>query len=302
MKETDYYFDIGPYLKKLREKKNMSRAQLAEGICSVSYITRIENGDRCPTSIILRQITQKLGIASEDLFRAIESPSSLYLKEILDQIFRYVEHYDFRSMYELITTEEENLEILSIHDKQLIQTAKHCSKALLNNDYKSGLAESKKILELTYDNKNTPTDIEFLLLSLYGMFLLLNNQSEDAYNHLINLKKYVNNIRFIHSYVMFTRFYVYLILACFDLSKLDEAKLYIDYATDYCNEYNTVIVLRELYFLKGELCYRLGKEKEFKIWYDKSVTLNNLIKDSDTDYFTTFLSLRFKKLKIEYTH
>jgi len=202
-------------------------------------------------------------------------------------------------MYELITAEEENLEVLSIHDHQIIQTVKYCCKALLDKDYKSGLSESKKILELTYINKNTPTDIEFLLLSLYGMFLLLNNQSEDAYNHLINLKRHVDNINFIHSYVMFTRFYVYLILSCLDLSKLNEANLYIDYATDYCNEYNTIIVLRELYFLKSELYYRLGKEKDFKIWYDKSTTLSDLIKNSDTDYFTTFLNIRLKKLKIE---
>ncbi|MCM1991765.1 helix-turn-helix domain-containing protein [Oceanirhabdus seepicola] len=297
MKEINYYFEIGPYLKNLREKKNITRSELAEGICSVSYITRIENGDRCPTSVILRQITHKLGITSEDMFRAIESPNSLYVKEIINKIFRYVERYDYRSMYELITKEEQNLDVLSIHDNQIIQIVKHCSKAILDKNYQYGINETKKILKLTYIKESTPTDIEFILMSLHGLFLLLNNQSEDAYNHLLNIEKYIDNIRFVHSYVAFSRFYVYLILACLDMSKLNKAHSYIDYAINYCKNYNTHIILREFYFLKAELYYRLGKEKEFEIWYNKSITLHELIKSCDDDYFITFMNFRLKKLK-----
>jgi len=298
MNGTNYYFEIGPYLKKLREKKNMTRSELAEGICSVSHITRIENSDRCPSSVVLRQITQKLSITSEDLFRAIESPNSLYVKKILDQIFRYIERYDFKNIYELVTNEEENFDVLSIYDYQIIETVKHCSKAMLDKDYEFALNKIIEILELTYINKSTPTDIEFLLMSLYGVFLILSNQSEKAYSHLNNFKKHIDKIPFVHNYVVFTRFYVYFIVSCLDLSKLNEADLYIDYAIDYCKDYNTHIVLRELFFLKSELYYRLGNENEFKLWYDKSITFHELIKSSDNDYFINFINIRLKKLKI----
>ncbi|CAH2213401.1 protein of unknown function [Tepidibacter aestuarii] len=42
--------------------RNMTKTQLTNGVCSISYITRIEKGERCPTSVILRQITTRLGV------------------------------------------------------------------------------------------------------------------------------------------------------------------------------------------------------------------------------------------------
>ncbi|MCM1991769.1 helix-turn-helix domain-containing protein [Oceanirhabdus seepicola] len=297
MKEINYYFEIGPYLKTLREKKNMTRSQLAEGICSVSYIARIENGNRCPSSVILRQITQKLGITPEHLFRAIESPKALHVQEVLNQIFLYAERYDFFNIYKLIDAEEKNLDILSIHDLQIIQTVKYSSKAIMNNNYDYGINEIKKILNLTYIEESNPTDIEFILMSLHGFFLLLNNQKEEAYNHLSTIKKYIDDIKFLHTPVMIPRFYVFFISTCIDTSNLYEALSHIDYAIDFCKKYNTHIILRELYFLKGELYYHLNNEDEFKIWYDKSLIMHELCKISDTDYFITFMESRLKKLK-----
>ncbi|PAB58400.1 helix-turn-helix domain-containing protein, partial [Anaeromicrobium sediminis] len=270
---------------------------LADGICSVSYITRIENGDRCPTSVILRQLTTKLGVTSEYLFRAIESPTSLHIKELLDQIFLCIERRDYRGIYTLIEEEEKELCINSIHDMQIIKTFKCLSTTILNKNYECGMDQVKNILALTYTKGSTPTDIEFILMFIYGSFLLLNNQKEEAYNHLINIKKYMDTIKFLHTRVIFPAFYMFLISACLDTSNLNESFEYLDYAIDYCKTNNTYNYLRELYFLKSELYYRLKKEAEFKIWYNKALTLNELIKKSDDEYFNTFINNRLKKLK-----
>lgn len=297
MKLTNYYIEIGPYIKELREKNNMTKKQLADGICSPSYITLIENGSRCPTSVILRQIATKLGITPEYLFRAIESPTSLQVKELLDQIFLYIERHDFKNIYKLITEKEKDLCITSIHDTQIIKTFKSLSVAMLSQDYQHGMNELKNILDLTYNKDSNPTDVEFIIMFSYGFLLSLNNQKEEAYNNLINIKKYMDNIKFLHTRVIFPAFYMFLISACLDISNLDESSEYLDYAIDYCKRNNTYNYLRELYFLKSELYYRLKKEKEFKIWYNKSLKLHDLIKDSDNEYFDTFLKSRLNQLK-----
>ncbi|CAH2213410.1 helix-turn-helix domain-containing protein [Tepidibacter aestuarii] len=297
MKLTDYYIEIGPYIKELREKNNMTKKQLADGICSPSYITLIENGSRCPTSVILRQIATKLGITPEYLFRAIESPASLHVKELLDQIFLYIERHDFKSVYNLINEKEKELSITSIHDTQIIRTFKSLSVTMLSQDYQRGIDAMKNILELTYNKESNPTDIEFIIMFNYGFFLLLNNQKKEAYNHLISIKKYMDNIKFLHTRVIFPAFYMFLISACLDMSKLDESSKYINYAIDYCKKNNTYNFLRELYFLKSELYYRLKKEKDFKVWYSKALTLHDLIKNSDDEYLDTFIKSRLEKLK-----
>jgi len=297
MEGTDYYIKIGQTIKELRLKKNITRKQLADGICSISYISRIENGGRCPTSVILRQITNKLGISPEYLFRAIESPASLHVHELLIKLFLNIERNDLKNIYNLMIEEEKRLCAKSVHDIQILKTFKCVSEMMLTKNYKAGIDESKKILDLTYIKGNSPTDIEFSIMFSYGVFLLLDNQKKEAYNHLIDIKKYIDNIKFLHTYAMLPRFYMHLISVCLDLSLLEQSFSYLDFAIDYCKEYNTHAVLRELYFLKGELYYRLNKKKEFEIWYDKALTLNELIKKSDDEYFNTFVEDRLKKLK-----
>ena len=132
---------------------------------------------------------------------------------------------------------------------------------------------------------------------VYGFFLSLNNQKKEAYTHLINIVKYMDNIKFFHTRVIFPAFYTFLISACLDTSNLNESFEYLDYAIDYCKKNNTYNFLRELYFLKSELHYRLKEEKEFKVWLDKALSLHELIKNSDDEYFDTFMESRLKKLK-----
>ncbi|PAB55688.1 helix-turn-helix domain-containing protein [Anaeromicrobium sediminis] len=299
MEETNYYIKVGQIIKDLRLKKNMSRKQLADGICSVSYISRIENGRRCPTSVILRQLTTKLGISNEDLFRLIESPSAMHVQELINQLFLYIERHDFKNIYSLIDKEEKKLHVKSIHDIQLIKFLKCISKTILYEDYKSGIDQIKNILKLTYIEGSNPCGTEFSIMFMYGYFLLLDNQKEEAYNYLKNLKKYCNTIDFFYTRQIIPRFYVFLVLACLDTSNLDECFEYLDFSIDYSKKYNKLSVLPELYFLKSELYYRLKKEEEFKILYNKALTLYELTKHSDDEYFHTFVKNRLIKLKNE---
>lgn len=294
---TNYYIKIGPYIKELREKNNMTKSQLAEGICSVSYITRIENGERCPTSVILRQIANKLGITTEYLFRAIESPTSLQVKELLDQIFIYVERSDMRKINELITSKEQELDITSIHDMQIIRTFKCISTFDSNENFQYKMDELKDILALTYREGNNPTDIEFILMFTYGSLLASTNHNERAYDYLKRIEIYLDNIHFFHTPVIVTVFYGMLISACLETSKLKEASLYLEIAIDYCKKNNTYCYLRELYFFKAELFDRLNNEREFTIWYNKSLMLHELIKISDDNLFDEFVEERLKILE-----
>ncbi|CAH2213400.1 hypothetical protein [Tepidibacter aestuarii] len=124
--------------------------------------------------------------------------------------------------------------------------------------------EVRNILKLTYTKKSTPTDIEFAIMHMYGFFLLLNIQKEEAYNYLINIKKYIENINFIHTRYTVPRFYVQLIIASLDTSHLNECLEHIDYAIEYCKEYNTHSALRELYFLKSELYFNIFIKSRLK--------------------------------------
>lgn len=297
MEKPNYYFQIAEILKENRQKKNMTKTELSKGICSVSYISRIENGERCPTSVILRQIANKLGISTEQLFRSIESPSATQIQQILHHSMIYIERWDVENLYKLINEELNNINITSIHDLQLIKGLKCFSSTLLNRTYKTGVKEIKSILELTYTKGNIPRDIEFALMGLYGFFLLLDGQKKDAFEHLIEMIKYVDSVEFLYTLSILPHYYIVLIMAYIENSKIPESLLYIDLAINYCKKHNALTNLRELFLLKGEVYHYLNNEDEFKYWYDKAMTLHNIIKTSDKEYFDTFVENRLSKLK-----
>jgi len=297
MDKPNYYLKIGPYIKKLREKNNMTRSQLAEGICSVSYITRIEKGDRCPTSVILRQLATKLGISNEYLFRAIESPSSMHVQQLSKELSLFIERNDFKNIYKLINKEEKEIQVQSVHDKQLIDLLKCISKTLLTEDYSTVLSELETILNLTYFEGNNPTSIEFATMFMYGYFLLLRNEKQKSYTYLKNIRKYLYTIDFFMTEEIVPKYYVYLISACIDTENFNECFEYLNFSIDYCKKYNKHTVLRELYFLKGELYYHLNNKEKFKLWYDKALMTHELTKYSDSEYFESFIKNRLNSLK-----
>lgn len=55
---------IGKMVKWFREKMNLTQSELAEGIISVSYLSRIENGLTEPSKQILELLSKKLNIDS----------------------------------------------------------------------------------------------------------------------------------------------------------------------------------------------------------------------------------------------
>lgn len=55
-------YNIGSMLCELRKKKKFSQKQLAEGICSVTYISKIENGKKIPSHDITVKLFSRLGV------------------------------------------------------------------------------------------------------------------------------------------------------------------------------------------------------------------------------------------------
>ena len=60
-------FQLGPILKARREELGLSQEDLADGICSVPTLSRIENGERMPTKNHFEILMQRLGYSALSL-------------------------------------------------------------------------------------------------------------------------------------------------------------------------------------------------------------------------------------------
>lgn len=60
-------FQLGTVIKNRREELGITQEDLADGICSVPTLSRIENGERMPTKDHFEMFMQRLGYSAMSL-------------------------------------------------------------------------------------------------------------------------------------------------------------------------------------------------------------------------------------------
>lgn len=76
--------DLGQKLKFLRNKQKARQQEIVEGICSVSYYSKIENGNVVPNEEILQLLAQRFGITVQELVQTNEAMSDEVVREAED--------------------------------------------------------------------------------------------------------------------------------------------------------------------------------------------------------------------------
>ncbi|WP_188734846.1 helix-turn-helix domain-containing protein [Oceanobacillus neutriphilus] len=76
--------DLGQKLKFLRSKQKSKQQEIVEGICSVSYYSKIENGNVVPNEEILQLLAQRFGISVQELVQTDEAMSDEVVREAED--------------------------------------------------------------------------------------------------------------------------------------------------------------------------------------------------------------------------
>ncbi|MCT1902407.1 helix-turn-helix domain-containing protein [Oceanobacillus sojae] len=76
--------DLGQKLKFLRNKQKSRQQEIVEGICSVSYYSKIENGNVVPNEEILQLLARRFGISIQELVQTDEAMSDEVVREAED--------------------------------------------------------------------------------------------------------------------------------------------------------------------------------------------------------------------------
>ena len=64
------------------ELKNISQSELCHGICSQSQISKIEKGMIYPSSILLYQLSERLGIDPNNIFALTQNKKFKYVENV----------------------------------------------------------------------------------------------------------------------------------------------------------------------------------------------------------------------------
>lgn len=278
----DYNVAIGTKIKELREKQNLTHAQLADGICSDSYISRIENGTRCPNSLIIRQFSKKLGISGDYLLRSIESKISIYVYDLIIKACREMECNRFDAVLELISNVDIT-KIESLYDKQIILALNTIAENAVSKNTLESLKKINGILKTTYVEGSQPTNIEFgLLLENARNYIILGNLSE-AKDILNFLEQESINIVFHVSMQPLIQFFITQAILAYHEKRYQEAEKYLTTAILEAKMNCFHAILIECYYLRARIFAAQDEQLKATYWYEHSQILVDLLTNKSTE-------------------
>ena len=114
--------DYGTFIRREREFLGMRQRELADGICTIATISRIENGSQTPTPVLFKLLLERLGVSGfsyEDFFEA----SSLHLLNLQKRIMACLDKKDLDSL-PLLLGEYHDLAKRNCWEEQFFQFAK----------------------------------------------------------------------------------------------------------------------------------------------------------------------------------
>ncbi|EEM41800.1 Transcriptional regulator, Xre [Bacillus thuringiensis serovar sotto str. T04001] len=100
------FYNLGIIIKELRKKKNMSQSELCHGICSQSQISKIEKGIIYPSSILLYQLSERLGIDPNYIFALTKNKKIKYIENVKCVMRDCVKQKEYNELYEIVKKEK----------------------------------------------------------------------------------------------------------------------------------------------------------------------------------------------------
>lgn len=300
---NDLYTKIGEIIKKKRIEKNFDRNYLADGICSVTHLRRIENGERCPNPIMILQLCSKLEISFEMFF------SYIYVDDINkynELSIKFVSEF-LRHNYLLETKlHEERRSLCSseipIYPNDKIRT--NLVDGIKTNNFESNIAfieknfpqYSKELLE----NINLVREEMTHITNAYLLLHIFNNQSSKVLEIAETYFKEFNNISFSNhiNVSIYIEIYIILSLIYNDTNRFSDSLPLIDTGIEKCKKYSLATLIPIFYYIRGETLY-FSVDKETGLDYIKrAFMLHSEICPDYDDFLVPNIRLKQKNISI----
>ncbi|HDR8357174.1 TPA: helix-turn-helix domain-containing protein, partial [Bacillus cereus] len=279
--------DLGITIKELRIKKNISQSDLCHGICSQSQISKIEKGVIYPSSILLYQLSERLGVDPNSIFALTQNKKLKYTENVKYVMRDCIRQHQYKELYEIVTREKYTNNFQTKEDKQFLIWHEAIAIYCVNNSTKVALTLLNNALKLTVTNIDFLSEREIDILHTMA---ILHAENKEYKKSITILKRCLNNFNKLD----FPRDKEIKLKIIYNLAKnlsytyqYEEAIKYIDKGIQLAINLNTFYLLGELYYGKGSNLLKLKQ-------YNEEDVANNMRKS----LFIFELTKNEKKLQI----
>ncbi|TXR62128.1 transcriptional regulator [Bacillus sp. AY18-3] len=279
--------DLGITIKELRIKKNISQSELCHEICSQSQISKIEKGVIYPSSILLYQLSERLGVDPNNIFALTQNKKLKYIENVKYVIKDCIRQHQYTELYEIVTKEKNLNNFQTKEDKQFLLWHEAIAIYEVNRSTKTALTLLNNALKLTVTNVDCLSEREIDIMQTMAIFHGENKEYKKSINILKRCLNNFNNLDFPRDKEIKLKI-IYNLSKCLNYTcQYEEALKYIDKGIQLAINLNTLYLLGELYYGKGSNLLKLKQSND-----------ENVANNMKTALFIFELTKNENKLKI----
>lgn len=263
-------FKIGDVIKKTRIDLGITQEQLAEGICSVSSLSKIENNTQVPSKANFDALMQRMGKSGE-IYYAFVSEKDFEIQEIKYKIRNHLIAMEYDKANELIQKLEKEKESKESLNKQFILYMKAIIKKSKGEDLETVLDLLHSAIKITIPNFNEKklcnyllTDDDITIINNIAVVYSLMNHRRKAINLLYEVIDYIeDNCIDTKSKVELLPMIFYNLSKWLDLEhRYEEAIEICNLGIDNCNKHGKLVGYGEIIMSKACILYNIGNRDE----------------------------------------
>lgn len=168
---------IGIIIKELRQIKNLSRTELAEGICTEKYIYLIEKGERTPSSELLILLGRRLG---EDLlaqFKFSNCDDPVAISKMQYELSKQIRQGEYEQGFLLTQEAERYSDNTKVPWKHMLKANRILCQMQRSKEYEQAIAEAEQALASMEKRFNVGfCGLFYRLIQLYAYHQLGKNE------------------------------------------------------------------------------------------------------------------------------
>lgn len=256
------FYDLGITIKELRMKKNISQSELCHGICSQSQISKIEKGMIYPSSILLYQLSERLGIDPNNIFALTQNKKLKYVENVKYVMRDCTKQKQYNELYEIVKQEKNENNFQLKEDKQFLIWHEAIAIFHVNKSIKTALNLLNSALKLTVTNVDFLSEREIDIMQSRAIFHWANKEYEKSITILRRCLANFNKLDFPRDKEIKLKI-------IFNLAKIlglanqhEEAIKYNDMGIKLAINLNTLYLLGELYYGKAWNLLKLEQYNE----------------------------------------
>ncbi|PEA12030.1 transcriptional regulator [Bacillus thuringiensis] len=281
------FYDLGITIKELRIKKNISQSELCHGICSQSQISKIEKGVIYPSSILLYQLSERLGIDPNHIFALTQNKKIKYVENVKYVIKDCLKQKQYKELYEIVKKEKNLNNFQTKEEQQFLIWHEAIAIFMVERSIKTALDLLNHALKLTLTNSDFLSEREIDIMQTMAIFHGENKEYEKSITILRRCLTNFNKLDFPRDKEIKLKIIFNLAKNLGHANQHEEAIKYNDMGIQLAINLNTLYLLGELYYGQG---WNLLKLKQ----YNKEDVDNNMKKA----LFIFELTKNEKKLQI----